>query len=123
MRVISQDGTIDVPYESSSLSMASGKYEDVEHATIYCHNYSTTMGTKMAEYSSKEKAKKAMEMLREAYTGRFITNVEVSQDFEKEIKELMKGGFGTVMVRDGDSRVEFNNLNGYFQFPTEEELE
>lgn len=67
MRVISQDGTMDVPYEISSLSMASGKYEDVEHAAIYCHNSSTAMGTKMAEYSSKEKAKKAMEMLREEY--------------------------------------------------------
>lgn len=67
MRMISQDGTIDVPYEISSLSMAVGKYEDVEHAAIYCHNSSTSMGTKMAEYSSKEKAKKAMEELRCAY--------------------------------------------------------
>lgn len=67
MRVISQDGTIDVPYEISSLSMAVGKYENVEHAAIFCHNSSTAMGTKMAEYSSKEKAKKAMEMLREEY--------------------------------------------------------
>lgn len=67
MRVISQDGTIDVPYEISFLSMAVGKYEDVGHAAIYCHNSSTAMGTKMAEYGSKEKAKKAMEMLREDY--------------------------------------------------------
>lgn len=43
MRVISQDGTIDMPYEISSLSMAVGKYEDVEHAAIYCHNSSTAM--------------------------------------------------------------------------------
>lgn len=35
MRIISQDGAIDVPYEISSLSMAVGKYEDVEHAAIY----------------------------------------------------------------------------------------
>ena len=35
----------------------------------------------------------------------------------------MKGGFGTVIVKDSCDRVEFNNLNGYFQFPTEEELE
>lgn len=123
MRVISQDGTFDVPYEISSFSMAVGKYDGVEHAAIYCHNSSTAAGTKMAEYNSKEKAKKAMELLRTAYTGRFITNAEVPQDFEKEIKELMKGGFGTVMVRDSGNRVEFNNLNGYFQFPTEEELE
>ena len=67
MRVISQDGTMDVPYEISSFSMAVGKYENVEHAVIFCYNYSTSIGTKMAEYVSKEKAKKAMEMLRDTY--------------------------------------------------------
>lgn len=64
MRVVSQDGTVDVPYESSSFSLAGGKYKDVEHAAVYCHNSYTVAGTKMAEYNSKEKAKKAMEMLR-----------------------------------------------------------
>lgn len=123
MRVISQDGIIDVPYEISSLSMAVGKYEDVEHAAIYCHNSSTSMGTKMAEYSSKEKAKKAMEMLRVAYAGKFITNADIPENFDEAIKTAMKGGFGTVIVKDTCDRVEFNNLNGYFQFPAEEELE
>lgn len=74
MRVISQDGTIDVPYEISSLSMAVGKHENVEHAAIFCHNSSTAMGTKMAGYSSKEKAKKAMEMLRNKYMEYTSTN-------------------------------------------------
>ena len=46
MRVISQDGTIDVPYEISSLSMAVGKYENVEHAAIFCHNSSTAKRNK-----------------------------------------------------------------------------
>ena len=123
MRVISQDGTLDVPYEISSFSMAVGKYENVEHAVIFCYNYSTSMGTKMAEYGSKEKAKKAMEMLRIAYVGKFITNTDIPEDFDETIKTAMKGGFGTVIVKDSCDRVEFNNLNGYFQFPAEEELE
>lgn len=122
MRIISQDGTIDVPYEISSLSMASGKYEDVEHAAIYCHNSSTAMGTKMAEYSSKKNAQKAMEMLRVSYAGKFITNADIPEDFDETIKTAMKCGFGTVVVKDTCERVEFNNLNGYFQFPAEEEL-
>lgn len=67
MRVISQDGTIDVPYDYFSLSIASGKYEDVEVACIYCHNLSSPNGTKLAEYSSREKGLKVMELLREAY--------------------------------------------------------
>lgn len=74
MRVISQDGTIDVPYEISSLSMAVGKYENVEHAAIFCNNSSTAMVTKMAGYSSKEKAKKAMEMLGNKYMEYTSTN-------------------------------------------------
>lgn len=123
MRVISQDGTMDVPYEISSFSMAVGKYENVEHAVIFCYNYSTSIGTKMAEYGSKEKAKKAMEMLRIAYVGKLITNADIPEDFDETIKAAMKDGFGTVIVKDSCDRVEFNNLNGYFQFPAEEELE
>ena len=70
MRVISQDGTIDVPYDYFSLSMACGKYEDVEVVHVYCHNLSSPKGTKLAEYSSREKAETVMKMVREAYLSR-----------------------------------------------------
>jgi hypothetical protein len=72
MRVISQDGTIDIPYDYFSLSIVSGKCKDVEVACIYCHNLSSPNGTMMAEYSSKEKAIKTMEMLREAWINEAI---------------------------------------------------
>ena len=72
MRIISQDGTIDIPYDYFSLTIATGKYDDVEVASIYCHNLSSPKGTKLAEYSSKEKAEKAMEMLREEYGKHFF---------------------------------------------------
>ena len=111
MRVISQDGTMDVPYEISSFSMAVGKYENVEHAVIFCYNYSTSMGTKMAEYGSKEKAKKAMEMLRIAYeNNEFYHNISNSEHFTEFVKAL-----GEEMSKKATSE--------YFQFPTEEELE
>lgn len=105
MRIISQDGTIDVPYEISSLSMAVGKYENVEHAAIFCHNSSTAMGTKMAGYSSKEKAKKAMEMLREKYLSR----MELDGGFDIVNKVYVQPNFWV--------------LPKVFQFPAEEELE
>lgn len=89
MRVISQDGTIDMPYEVSSLNMV---YEDVVNAAIYCYSSFSTI--KMAEYSFKEKAKKAMEMLREAWINE------------------------TVEFEDG-----ICHRNIIFQFPKEEELE
>ena len=124
MRIISQNGTIDIPYDYFSLTIATGKYKDVEVASIYCHNLSSPKGTKLAEYSSKEKAQKAMEMLRTACTGRFVTNADITDDFNEQLKELMKVGFGAVIVKDtNDSRVEFDNLNGYFQFPKDEDVE
>lgn len=123
MRIISQDGTIDVPYEISSLSMAVGKYEDVEHAAIYCHNSSTATGTKMAEYGSKEKAKKAMEMLRDTYIGMPIVmqNVDISEDVVKEFERLKKCGI-MVQTENQPSKIECIS-NAIFQFPTEEESE
>ena len=123
MRVISQDGTMDVPYEISSFSMAVGKYENVEHAVIFCYNYSTSIGTKMAEYGSKEKAKKAMEMLRDAYIGMPIVmqNVDVSEDVSMEFERLKKCGI-VVQTENQPSKIECIS-NAIFQFPTEEELE
>ena len=111
MRVISQDGTMDVPYEISSFSMAVGKYENVEHAVIFCYNYSTSMGTKMAEYGSKEKAKKAMEMLRIVYeNNEFYHHTSNSEHFTEFAKALSEEMFKKA-------------TSEYFQFPTEEELE
>ena len=123
MRVISQDGTIDMPYEISSLSMAAGKCEDVEYAAIYCRNSSTAMATKIAEYGSKEKAKKAMEMLRDAYIGMPIVmqNVDVSEDVAREFERLKKCGI-MVQTENQPSKIECIS-NAIFQFPTEEELE
>ena len=123
MRVISQYGTMDVPYEISSFSMAVGKYENVEHAVIFCYNYSTSMGTKMAEYCSKEKAKKAMEMLRDAYIGMPIVmqNVDISEGVEREFERLKKCGI-MVQTENQPSKIEYIS-NDIFQFPTDEELE
>ena len=123
MRVISQDRTIDVPYDYFSLSVASGKYEDVEVAYIYCHNLSSPNGTKLAKYSTKEKAIKAMEMLRETYTGMPIVmqNVDVSEDMEKEFERLKKCGV-IVRAENQPSKVDFIN-NAVFQFPQDDEIE
>lgn len=64
MRVISQDGTIDVPYELTSIQLvfkttivAQGSYFGSGN-----DNFAT-----IAEYSTEEKAQKAMEMLRKKY--------------------------------------------------------
>ena len=117
MRIISQDGTIDVPYEMSAIRNDDG-------LIILCMAGETGKGSVIATYSTSEKAEKAMEMLRTAYAGKFVTNADITDDFNERLKELMKGGFGTVLVKEtNDCRVEFNNLNGYFQFPADEDVE
>lgn len=123
MRVISQDGTIDVPYDYFSLSIASGKYEDVEVACIYCHNLSSPNGTKLAKYSSREKALKVMELLRETYIGMPIVmqNVDVSEDVAKEFERLNKCCV-VVRAENQPSKVDFIN-NAIFQFPADDEVE
>ena len=65
MRLISQDGEIDVPYEHGSLCQGVIKGEEYLIYTISYYNYSCQKGTKLAEYSRKAKALKVMEMLRE----------------------------------------------------------
>ena len=123
MRVISQDGTIDIPYELSAVTI--GNKGDLSEFNINIR--SKLLDERpciVATYSTETKAQKAMEMLRTAYAGKFVTNADISEDFNERLKELMKGGFGTVLVKEtNDCRVEFNNLNGYFQFPADEDVE
>lgn len=105
MRVISQDGTMDVPYDYFSLSVASRKYKDVEVAYIYCHNLSSPNGTKLAEYSTEEKAIKAMEMLRDTYLSRME----------------LDGGYDA--VNGCYVQPNFWVLPKVFQFPQDDEIE
>lgn len=115
MRIISQDGTIDVPYNFFSLSVASGKCKDVEYACIYCHNISSPHGTKLAEYSSKEKALKAMEMLRERYKALEILKVLASGTIEYMEKSFTPDGLTKYNQTYRDMNV--------FQFPQDDEIE
>ena len=105
MRVISQDGTIDVPYDYFSLSMSIGKYKDVEEAYIYCRNSSSPIGTKLAEYSAEAKAVKAMEMLREEY-----------------LKYMEIEGHADI-TGQGIVQLNFGVLPKVFQFPQDDEIE
>ena len=115
MRVISQDGTMDVPYENVVL------YQDEKE--IMCIFSGIYIGRKLAQYSTEKKALKAMEMLRETYTGMPIVmqNVDVSEDMEKEFGRLKKCGI-MVQAENQPSKVDFIN-NAIFQFPQDDEIE
>lgn len=110
MRVISQDGTIDIPYDYFSLSIAgakivSGMVEDRNVFSIFCHNLSSPNGTKLAEYSTKAKAVKAMEMLREKYESR----MELDGGYDSVHKCYVQPNYWV--------------LPKVFQFPQDDEIE
>ena len=121
MRIISQNGTIDVPYEQCVIQRFREK--------IYFLNKNLTgveelvNDMEMASYSTEAKAIKAMEMLREAYVGMPIVmqNVDLTED---EIKAIERIKESSIIVRlvDEPSKVEcFNNI--IFQFPKDSEIE
>lgn len=118
MRVISQDGRLDFPYENSVVFIHPREKNIVQLQMT--GDYESTM---MAQYSTKEKAKKAMEKLREAYIGMPIVmqNVAISEDVAKEFERLKKCGI-MVQTENQPSKIECIS-NAIFQFPTEEELE
>lgn len=101
MRVISQHGNVDLPYEQ----------------IVVCHAMESVIalynGEKyvLGEYSSKEKAYKAMEMLREHNEG---------VDFLKTIINTEKGTqFVSILPKTAFNKMTQN----YFQFPQDDEIE
>ena len=113
MRVISQHGNVDLPYEQivvrSEMEYVMAVHKEKEYV--------------LGKYSSEDKAYKAMEMLREAYVGMPIVmqNVDVSEDMAKEFERLKKCSI-IVQTENQPSKIECIS-NAIFQFPTEEELE
>ena len=113
MRIISQNGKFDLPYENLAI------FVEYENVIARFENERYLLG----QYSSEEKAIKAMEMLRETYAGMplVMQNVTISEDVEKEFERLKKCG---IMVRTENqpSKVDFIN-NIIFQFPKDSEIE
>ena len=102
MRVISQDGTIDIPYESVIIQRFGREIYFLNKNLIGVEQLVSDMD--IATYSTEEKAKKAMEELRYAYM----------------CHSLVKMGKSPL---DGIGEKITMGLSGVFQFPAEEELE
>lgn len=124
MRILSQDGLhegiIDVPYEQVSIEQKGNE--------IWC-GYSSAMdrhcvGKCFAKYSTEAKARKAMQMLHNAYTGLiFAQNTELPEDGVERLREMTKNGFGILYAVEGAESVRFEPLNICFQFPADDEVE
>lgn len=121
MRVISQTGKTDIPYENFTFGIT------LDNCIVASRNLVASpqelLCGKIAKYSSKEKALKAMEILREAYIAMPIVmqNVAISEDMAKEFERLKKCGI-MVQTENQPSKVDFIN-NAIFQFPKDDEVE
>lgn len=104
MRIISQNGIIDLPYENIGISInCCNKKDIVAYPAVY---YGKDNGHwTLAEYSTEEKAKKAMEMLRTAYLSRM----------------KLDGGYD--MVHGCYVQPNYWVLPKVFQFPQDEDVE
>ena len=113
MRVISQRGNYDFPYE----------HIVVRHEMEYVMAVHKEKEYVLGKYSSDDKAIKAMEMLREAYPGIPIVmqNVDISEDVAEEFERLKKCNI-MVQTDNQPSKVDFIN-NAVFQFPQDDEIE
>lgn len=102
MRVISQDGTKDFSYDNAWVSVYEGCINGRVYVRMQICGYDDSVD--VADYSTEEKAKKAMEELRYAYMCHSL--VKMGQTPPDGIDEKLTMG-----------------LSGVFQFPSEEELE
>lgn len=119
MRVISQSGAFDAPYEMSII------WSEDNGAILLQPVGETGAIETMAKYSTEEKAKKAMEMLRVAYTGSIVMfqNIEPTEEVNKVFKRCNTQVI-YASLDNQPSEIKFeNHQNFYFQFPAEEELE
>lgn len=102
MRVISQDGTIDMPYEQVIIQRFKKEIYFLNKNLIGVEQLVGDMV--VAKYSTEEKAKEAMEELRCAYMCHNL--VKMGQTPPDGIDEKLTMG-----------------LSGVFEFPADEELE
>ena len=119
MRVISQDGTIDIPYDSVIIQRFGGEIYFLNKNLIGVEQLVSDMD--IATYSTEEKAKKAMEMLRDTY--QYGKRVAVPKFDESGIdKEDDITLYNTRLINDffkGGTYVPTK----VFQFPKDEDVE
>jgi hypothetical protein len=106
MRVISQDGTMDFPYEISTIFI----YPRIENVIAIQPTGDSEISI-IGRYSSKEKALKAMEMLRKVYENNVFYHCTASSKRFEEVQRIL-------------SEEQFRKATTeYFQFPQDDEIE
>lgn len=116
MRIISQNGKFDVPYEMCAVIC--------ENTMIYAKS---PFGEQwlFAEYSTPDKAQNTMDMLHQEYTGIMPSlMIDKGANFNPEDMEALKKSLTGAIVgpaKQGDVKVHM--LPRIFRFPDDEEIE
>ena len=108
MRVISQDGTIDIPYDSVIIQRFGREIYFLNKNLIGVEQLVSDMD--IATYSTEEKTKKAKEIQRERHTD----NVFCREDIQYKAEIMLDEGLN--IVREMMMKCE------YFQFPKDDEV-
>lgn len=123
MRILSQTGMIDLPYESIGISI---NHNDNTKIVAYpAENYNKEFGSwKMAEYSTTEKAQKAMEMLRNFNEVRKVRNIPIRRDIIDTMFEPLRKLFQIYTKWDDEIlKMDLVKVVNYFKFPADDEIE
>lgn len=107
MRVISQDGTMDFPYDSTWVSVYEGCINGRIYVRMQLCGYDDSVD--VADYSTKEKAIKAMEMLRKVYENNVFYHCTAGSKRFEEVQSIL-------------SNEQFQKATTeYFQFPQDDD--
>lgn len=109
MRVISQNGTMDFPYDNSLVFLHESCIKG--NTCVEIQLCGDTEIDIVAEYSTEEKAVKAMEMLREAYNNNEFYHCTATTNTFQETMGLLSNE----KIKEVTSE--------YFRFPQDEEIE
>lgn len=117
MRVISQYGTLDLPYERIVFSLVN----NLDGCSVMASSEAISIGAIVARYSTEEKAEKAMDLLHETYVGKMFLTVNENVDFDNTAKELLKNA--TILCTPNvDVRPIGDSRNVVFRFPADDEV-
>ena len=115
MRIISQNGEIDVPYETSILHIVTSTKAEYSKSFIFYTPNNSMDSNELALYSTEKKAQKAMEMLRCQYARLQVVKILASGTCEHMGKSLSKDEFL-------ECNLMYREMN-IFQFPKDEDVE
>ena len=111
MRVISKSGEFDIPYELSVF------WRD---ENIIWSNIPSLGKIIMAQYSTHDKAEKAMQKLHECYTGVLLMqNVSLPEEGAEQLKNMTTG---FICINNREDNVKIEPMHTVFCFPQEDEI-